>query len=291
MKRHSLAIVAALAGLPVAAVVASSVAAHLAGPPPFRALYASDPCGTGNSGSGNSGTSNAPMGIPGTATGNSGTGNSGYPCQFTVTGSIPVPANSSQDTWTKGLTCSTTEELAARTAGFGTIHLYFKNLPQSAALLTDFLKAAGTAVGYPDGSGISAALKKDPAFTGLNSAVNAQIASDLSKGISHIVLKPPLIYTLTIGDKSGNTGAQELYYGFRGTQGLQISGGGTYSGSNYKGQLSYVIQDSYGFTTKDVFLGVGTLMRYLQTNCGYPHYKLGAHWFPDSITADIDIHN
>lgn len=276
MKRNSLAIVITLTLLPMVAIAASYLAAARLYGPPIRPLSDSSTCGTGNSGTGNPG----PV--------NSGTGNSGQPCQFTVTGSIPVTPSLSQSTWTTGLTCNGIKEEAAQDAGATAVRAYkLGHMPQSAALLSHFLSASGSAINYPDGSGISDALKKDQAFTNLEAAVNAQIASDLSKGITNIVLKKPVIYTLTIGKLIGNTGARELYFGFRGTQGLQISGGGTYSGTNYNGHLTYVIQDSYGFTPKDTVLG----MRYLQTNCGTPPNKGGAHWFPDSINADIHIHN
>jgi hypothetical protein len=77
----------------------------------------------------------------------------------------------------------------------------------------------------------------------------------------------------------------DLYLGFRGTQGLGVSGVGAVLGAEYVGELTYVIQDAYGVGVHDYLLGAGPQMRYLQTTGGAPFYPGGAHWFPDSITV------
>jgi hypothetical protein len=81
--------------------------------------------------------------------------------------------------------------------------------------------------------------------------------------------------------------AQDLYLGFRGTQGLDVRGGGTIARRGYAGRLSYVIRDSYGFPPQDTLAGIGTAMRYLQVNCGRPPVHGGARWFPDAITVTV----
>ena len=79
----------------------------------------------------------------------------------------------------------------------------------------------------------------------------------------------------------------DLYWEFRGTQGLTVSGHGTRENGRYAGSLSYVIRDSYGFPVGDTLDGFGPPMRYLQTVCGGPRHAGGAHWFPDTITVTV----
>jgi len=79
----------------------------------------------------------------------------------------------------------------------------------------------------------------------------------------------------------------DLYWGFRGTQGLTVTGSGSRKNGRYTGTLSYVIRDSYGFPASDTLGGFGAPMRYLQTVCGAPQHPGGAHWFPDTITVTV----
>jgi hypothetical protein len=92
------------------------------------------------------------------------------------------------------------------------------------------------------------------------------------------VVTPPNFETASNG---------ELHWGFGGTQGLSITGGGSLKNGRYVGTINYIIWDSYGFTAKDTFHGVGTAMRYLQTVCGASQNRLGAHWFLDSISVSV----
>ena len=79
----------------------------------------------------------------------------------------------------------------------------------------------------------------------------------------------------------------DLYWGFRGTQGLTVTGSGGRKNGRYAGTLSYVIRDSYGFPASDTLHGFGAPMRYLQTACGAPQHPGGAHWFPDTIAVTV----
>jgi hypothetical protein len=78
-----------------------------------------------------------------------------------------------------------------------------------------------------------------------------------------------------------------LYWAFRGTQGLTVTGHGSLANGRWTGTLSYVIRDSYGFPAGDTLAGFGSPMRYLQTVCGAPQHSGGARWFPDSITVTV----
>jgi hypothetical protein len=79
----------------------------------------------------------------------------------------------------------------------------------------------------------------------------------------------------------------DLYWGFRGTQGLTVTGSVHRADGRWTGTLTYVIRDSYGFPVGDTLAGFGPPMRYLQTVCGAPQHPGGAHWFPDTITVTV----
>jgi hypothetical protein len=79
----------------------------------------------------------------------------------------------------------------------------------------------------------------------------------------------------------------DLYWGFRGTQGLTVTGTGNRSNGRFTGSLTYIIRDSYGFPANDTLGGFGAPMRYLQTVCGAPQHANGARWFPDTITLTV----
>jgi hypothetical protein len=81
--------------------------------------------------------------------------------------------------------------------------------------------------------------------------------------------------------------SSDLYWGFRGTQGLTVTGSGSRDNGRFSGTLIYVIRDSYGFPADDTLDGFGPPMRYLQTVCGTPRHAGGAHWFPDTITVTV----
>ncbi len=81
--------------------------------------------------------------------------------------------------------------------------------------------------------------------------------------------------------------SSDLYWGFRGTQGLTVTGHGSLANGRWTGTLTYVIRDSYGFPVSDTLAGFGPPMRYLQTVCGAPQHSGGARWFPDSITVTV----
>jgi hypothetical protein len=73
------------------------------------------------------------------------------------------------------------------------------------------------------------------------------------------------------------------------TQGIVVTGSGRLSNGYYVGTLTYKIEDSYGYSTKDHFYGFGDALRYLQTVCGNPPQKGGAHWFRDSVTVSVNF--
>jgi hypothetical protein len=204
---------------------------------------------------------------------------------LTVTGDHPVLPNGSQDTHaqTPQTTCdsstaATDEALGARVAdGFA-----LAGFPVSAALLRHFLKGAGTEVDYPAGSPISRKALASSAFRTVDSEVKEAVLAQLKAGRTRVRLSAAQLPTVAF---ESNT--SDLYWGFRGTQGLTVTGSIRHEGGRYVGTLTYVIRDSYGFPVSDTLDGFGPPMRYLQTVCGAPQHAGGARWFPDTITVTV----
>jgi hypothetical protein len=203
----------------------------------------------------------------------------------TVAGDHPVPGNGSQDTnaQTPGARCDRTTfatdqalggKIAAGFAGTG--------LPVSAELLTQFLGGTGTAVGFRAGSVISRDARASAAFRAVDNQVQSAILGQLKAGRAEVRLSAAQLPTVSFESSGG-----DLYWGFRGTQGLTVTGRVHRANGRYTGTLTYVIRDSYGFPAGDTLAGFGAPMRYLQTVCGAPQHAGGAHWFPDTITVTV----
>jgi hypothetical protein len=156
------------------------------------------------------------------------------------------------------------------------------NLPASADLLTHFLNGKGTEVNYRAGSPISKKALASGAFRAVNNEVAEAVLSQLKAGKSRVRLSAAQLPTVAFESRTS-----DLYWGFRGTQGLTVTGSGHRENVRYVGTLSYVIRDSYGFPVGDTLDGFGPPMRYLQTACGAPQHAGGARWFPDTITVTV----
>jgi hypothetical protein len=154
--------------------------------------------------------------------------------------------------------------------------------PASADLLMHFLKGNGTEIDYREGSLISKKALDSSAFREVNYGVQEAVLSQLKAGRQRVQLSAAQLPTVAFESDSS-----DLYWGFRGTQGLTVTGKGSRQHGRYVGTLSYVIRDSYGFPARDTLGGFGPPMRYLQTVCGAPEHARGAHWFPDTITVTV----
>jgi hypothetical protein len=201
---------------------------------------------------------------------------------FTVNGSIPVAHNSTQDTHAQDpkSKCNRVRFVADESLGQDAVELLLIPAPTAAGLLEHFLDGTGSERDFPNGSKISDAVNNSSEFKRLDKAIQAAVVSQLNSGNTTVKLTTGLRLIRL-------TSTPNLYFGFRGTQGLTVSGSGKVVGSNYVGTLTYVLRDSYGFTPNYSFVAIGKEMRYLQVNCGAPHFSLGAHWFPDSITVTV----
>ena len=204
---------------------------------------------------------------------------------FTVAGARPVPPNGSQDTHaqTPNAACDdvrfATDKVLGNQVADGFAAAGF---PASADLLTHFLQGQGTQVDYRAGSPISVEAASSSAFQAVNHKVQRAILRQLRSGKTRVRLSRAQLPTVAFESRTS-----DLYWGFRGTQGLTVTGSGSRENGRYTGTLAYVIRDSYGFPASDTLHGFGAPMRYLQTACGAPQHPGGAHWFPDTITVIV----
>jgi hypothetical protein len=204
---------------------------------------------------------------------------------FTITGARPVPPNGSQDTHaqTPKATCDSARFAADKVVGVNVAGGFaVAGFSASADLLTHFLQGKGTEVDYRAGSPISQQAASSSAFRAANNEVQRAILRQLKAGKTRVRLSGAQLPTVAFESKNS-----DLYWGFRGTQGLTVTGSGSRKDGRYAGTLSYVIRDSYGFPPSDTLHGFGAPMRYLQTVCGAPQHPGGGHWFPDTITVIV----
>lgn len=204
---------------------------------------------------------------------------------FTVVGSRPVLPSGSQDTHaqTPGAGCDGAAFAADEATGVKVAGGFaLAGFPASAALLEHFLAGKGTQVDYRAGSVISREALASSAFRSADNEVQQVIASQLKAGRTRVRLTAAELPAVAFETRSS-----DLYWGFRGTQGLTVTGSGSRENGRFTGTLSYVIRDSYGFPAGDTLAGFGAPMRYLQTVCGAPQHAGGAHWFPDTITVTV----
>ena len=168
--------------------------------------------------------------------------------------------------------------------------------PDGATLMRHFLDGTGTPFPpFSAGSVAAADLPKNPNFQSLDKAVLGEIKRQLDQGASTVNLngfllsrEPPTLdspvsgYVNLLGRRLP---ISDLYWAFRGTQGMTVSGSGSVNGNSYSGTLTYTILDTFGFSVADALnlpFKSGAYLRYLQVECG--NDPRGARWFPDSIS-------
>jgi hypothetical protein len=206
---------------------------------------------------------------------------------FAVSGDHPVVPNGSQDTYlaTPGTTCDSAEFAKDMSIGQEVADGFtLAGFPASADLLEHFLQGEGTEVDYRAGSSISRQVLASSAFRAVNEQVQGVILGQLRAGRAPVRLSAAQLPTVAFESTTS-----DLYWGFRGTQGLTVTGSGVRKNGRYVGTLTYVIRDSYGFPADETLAGFGPPMRYLQTVCGAPQHAVGAHWFPDAITVTVPL--
>jgi hypothetical protein len=204
---------------------------------------------------------------------------------FTVAGSHPVEPNGSQDTNAQapGAACDSAKLASDHALGLRVARGFaLAGFSVGADLLRHFLQGKGARVAYRAGTPISKEALGSRAFQAVNNQVQAEILSQLKAGRTHVRISAAQLPAVAFESRSS-----DLYWGFRGTQGLTVTGSGHRAHGRYTGILSYVIRDSYGFPVGDTLDGFGPPMRYLQTACGAPQHRGGARWFPDTITVTV----
>ena len=204
---------------------------------------------------------------------------------FAVTGNHPVAPNGSQDTNAQalGVGCDSAKLTSDHALGLRIAHGFaLTGFAVGADLLRHFLQGKGTRVAYRAGSPISEKAQASSAFQAVDNEVQAEILSQLKAGRTHVRLSATQLPTVAF-----ESSTSDLYWGFRGTQGLTVTGSGHRAHGRYTGTLTYVIRDSYGFPVGDTLGGFGPPMRYLQTACGAPQHRGGARWFPDTVTVTV----
>lgn len=204
---------------------------------------------------------------------------------FTVSGDDPVTPNGSQDTYADvpGASCDSAQLKADQSVGASVAGGFaLEGFPAASDLLTHFLTGTGTEIDYRLGSTISEQAQASAGFQTVNDLVQGEIAARLRAGDTRVLLSAAQLPTVLFAST-----ASDLYWAFRGTQGLTVSGSGRRENGRYAGALTYVIRDSYGFPADDTLDGFGPPMRYLQTACGAPQHQGGARWFPDTITVRV----
>ena len=264
-------------------------------PPPQPVIAAASLCViavlSGCSAAASSGASSADPPAPATvhsavpSAAHSSAHSAGAALAFTVAGTRPVLPSGSQDTRAQApdASCDSSTLAADQALGARVAHGFaLAGFPASADLLTHFLKGKGTEVDYRAGSPISKQALASGAFRAVNDEVTEAILRQLKAGRAHVRLSAAQLPTVAFESR-----ASDLYWGFRGTQGLTVTGSGRRENGRYVGTLSYVIRDSYGFPVGDTLEGFGAPMRYLQTACGAPQHAGGARWFPDTITVTV----
>jgi hypothetical protein len=215
---------------------------------------------------------------------------------FVVHGTIPYKPDSSADGTTPANTsCSTIRKLEALTeakiAEYGVFPLDARNL------LQHWLDGTGTQVSLGQNSGVARELLTYPGFVGMNNKIQAYTVQRLGQGQAAVTLPTPVSRLspptasspLTLLDFSDEAHYPDLYWAFRGTQGLNVSGTGTENNGRYTGKLTYTIYDTYGFranNTSSLSGKVAADMYYLQTHCGWPKYG-APRWFSDSLTVTV----
>lgn len=209
------------------------------------------------------------------------------PNHFTVTGAHPVQPNSSQDTHAQaaGAVCQRgqfrQDQSLGQTAATG---FSLTGATVAAQLLAHFLSGTGTPVRFGPRSPIARQARASRPFRALNQRIQADIQAQLRARRTRVQV-PAAALTPILFARPGSS--QDLELGFRGTQGLDLTGAGTITRHRYTGTLTYLIRDSYGFPPRDQLLGIGTDMRYLQVACGHPPTRGGARWFPDTIAVTV----
>ena len=116
------------------------------------------------------------------------------------------------------------------------------DLPASADLLAHVLSGKGTEVNCWAGSPVSKKTLASEAFRAVNDEGAEAIFSQLKAGRTRVRLSAAQLPAVAFESRTS-----DLYWGFRGTQGLTVTGSGSRENGRYTGTLAYVIGTVTGF--------------------------------------------
>jgi hypothetical protein len=213
-----------------------------------------------------------------------------------VNGEIPYKPDASADVTTPPNTsCSTLRKLEALVEGKLAEHTVFPS--DAASLFQHWLDGTGSAVSLGQTTALARELLTYSGFVDMNRKVQVYAAQGFNQGQVTVTLPTPVSplsqstnsSPLTLLNFSNEGRYPDLYWAFRGTQGLRVSGSVTKDSSRYTGKLTYTIYDTYGFpasSTGSITGRVTASMNYLQTHCGWPKYA-SPRWFSDSLTVTV----
>jgi hypothetical protein len=168
--------------------------------------------------------------------------------------------------------------------------------PDAANLLAHWWAGSGRSVNYGGGSVLAATTAKFPQFQAMNADVAQYVREMMAEGMTNITVPANPGYTptaqrpLVVMNFNNVVNFPSLYWAFRTTQGIKVTGTLRDQGGRYTGDLTYVISDTYGFRGNDPSPLTGPFtraMNYLQTNCGHPKYSAGPLWFSDTLTVAV----
>jgi hypothetical protein len=213
-----------------------------------------------------------------------------------VNGEIPYKPDASADVTTPPNTsCSTLRKLEALVEGKLAEHTVFPS--DAASLFQHWLDGTGSEVSLGPTTALARELLSYSGFVDMNSNVQVYAAQRFNQGQATATLPTPAgslsqstaSSPLTLLNFSNRGRDPDLYWAFRGTQGLRVSGTVTKDNGRYTGKLTYTIYDTYGFpasNTGSITGRVTASMNYLQTHCGWPKYA-SPRWFSDSLTVTV----
>lgn len=175
---------------------------------------------------------------------------------------------------------------------------FFKadHAPDAANLLAHWYAGSGQPVNYAGNSVLATKAAEFPAFQAMNSKVQAYVRQKLAEGTTSIAVPANQGYSptsqrpLVLMNFNDEVNFPALYWAFRATQGIKLTGMIRDQGGRYTGELTYVISDTYGFRANDTSRLTGPFtraMNYLQTSCGRPKFATGPLWFSDTLTVPL----
>jgi hypothetical protein len=179
----------------------------------------------GCSAAGSSSAAGSPVSTAGHSATHSATHSARAPVAFTIAGDRPVLRSGSQDTHaqTPNARCDSATLAADKDLGARVVRAFaLAGFPASADLLAHFLTGTGTGVNYRAGSPIAKKALASEAFRALNAEVRTAILRQLKAGRTRVRLSAAQLPAVAFESRSS-----DLYWGFRGTQGLTVTGRGT----------------------------------------------------------------